>query len=78
MFDFHMHTDISFDGIGKPDETIMRRFKELGGEIVTVGSDAHDAPRVGSTAGRAMALFGSGIRLPANTISISTVSKCPT
>ena len=30
-----------------PDEAILRRFKELGGEIVTVGSDAHDAPRVG-------------------------------
>lgn len=30
-----------------PDETIMRRFKELGGEIVTVGSDAHDGSRVG-------------------------------
>ena len=30
-----------------PDETILRRFKELGGEIVTVGSDAHGADRVG-------------------------------
>lgn len=30
-----------------PDEAILRRFKELGGEIVTVGSDAHDASRVG-------------------------------
>ena len=30
-----------------PDATILRRFKELGGEIVTVGSDAHDASRVG-------------------------------
>lgn len=25
----------------------LRRFKELGGEIVTVGSDAHDASRIG-------------------------------
>ena len=30
-----------------PDETILRRFKELGGEIITVGSDAHDPSRVG-------------------------------
>lgn len=30
-----------------PSEEYLRRFKELGGEIVTVGSDAHDAFRVG-------------------------------
>lgn len=30
-----------------PTEDYLRRFKELGGEIVTVGSDAHDANRVG-------------------------------
>ncbi len=30
-----------------PDATFLRRFRELGGEIVTVGSDAHDASRVG-------------------------------
>lgn len=30
-----------------PDEEYLRRFKELGGQIVTVGSDAHDARRVG-------------------------------
>lgn len=30
-----------------PDEAVLRRFKELGGEIVTVGSDAHDSSRVG-------------------------------
>ena len=30
-----------------PDIDYMRRFKELGGEIVTVGSDAHDESRVG-------------------------------
>ena len=34
-------------GVFLPDEEIMRRFKELGGEIVTVGSDAHDVSRVG-------------------------------
>ena len=30
-----------------PDEAYLRRFKELGGEIVTVGSDAHSFDRVG-------------------------------
>jgi histidinol-phosphatase (PHP family) len=30
-----------------PDAEYLRRFKELGGEIVTVGSDAHDTSRVG-------------------------------
>lgn len=30
-----------------PDREYLRRFKELGGQIVTVGSDAHHANRVG-------------------------------
>jgi len=30
-----------------PTADIIRRFKELGGEIVTVGSDAHQSVRVG-------------------------------
>ena len=30
-----------------PDEKYLRRFRELGGEIVTVGSDAHTHDRVG-------------------------------
>ena len=30
-----------------PSAEYLRRFKELGGEIVTVGSDAHNAARVG-------------------------------
>ena len=30
-----------------PDEVYLRRFRELGGEIVTVGSDAHHPDRVG-------------------------------
>ena len=30
-----------------PPEQCLRRFKELGGQIVTVGSDAHDDKRVG-------------------------------
>lgn len=36
-----------------PDESYLRRFKELGGEIVTVGSDAHEAGRVGQYCGEA-------------------------
>lgn len=30
-----------------PGAAYLRRFKELGGEIITVGSDAHDGKRVG-------------------------------
>ena len=30
-----------------PSAEYLRRFKELGGEIVTIGSDAHDQSRVG-------------------------------
>lgn len=30
-----------------PDARYLRRFKELGGQIITVGSDAHSADRVG-------------------------------
>ena len=29
-----------------PHEFILKRYRELGGEIVTVGSDAHDKSRV--------------------------------
>lgn len=36
-----------------PGAEFFRRFRELGGEIVTVGSDAHTAGRVGQYAGRA-------------------------
>ena len=36
-----------------PYEPYFRRFKELGGEIVTVGSDAHTASRVGQYTHRA-------------------------
>ena len=36
-----------------PTEEFFRRFKELGGEIVTIGSDAHNAERVGQYSGRA-------------------------
>ncbi len=34
-------------GVFLPDMEILRRFKDLGGEIVTVGSDAHQSARVG-------------------------------
>ena len=34
-------------GVYLPDEAYLRRFRELGGDIVTVGSDAHNADRVG-------------------------------
>ena len=34
-------------GVYLPGEEYLRRFKELGGEIVTVGSDAHHSDRVG-------------------------------
>jgi histidinol-phosphatase (PHP family) len=38
-----------FDRVGEflPSEKYLRRFRELGGEIVTVGSDAHDISRLG-------------------------------
>lgn len=34
-------------GLVLPHDVYLRRFKELGGKIVTVGSDAHTAQRVG-------------------------------
>ncbi len=40
-----------------PPEIYLRRFRELGGEIVTVGSDAHNADRVGQYTHRACALL---------------------
>lgn len=39
-----------------PPEDYLRRFKELGGQIVTVGSDAHRANRVGQYMDRACEL----------------------
>ena len=44
--------EINTSGIDKgvgllPSLDFIRRFKELGGEIITVGSDAHDTSRVG-------------------------------
>ncbi|MBE6553390.1 MAG: histidinol-phosphatase HisJ family protein [Ruminococcaceae bacterium] len=37
-----------------PDAAFLRRFRELGGEIVTVGSDAHDEARVGQYVSQAL------------------------
>ena len=41
-----------------PSADYLRRFKELGGEIVTVGSDAHDPGRVGQYAPQALQILG--------------------
>ena len=35
-------------GITMPDESIIRRFKELGGKMITVGSDSHFTQHVGA------------------------------
>ena len=40
-----------------PSADYLKRFKELGGEIVTVGSDAHDPSRVGQYAPDALAIL---------------------
>lgn len=41
-----------------PPPEYLRRFKVLGGEIVTIGSDAHTAGRVGQYTDRALAILG--------------------
>ncbi len=35
-------------GITLPDESIVKRFRELGGEYITLGSDAHYAEHIGA------------------------------
>jgi histidinol-phosphatase (PHP family) len=40
-----------------PYDVYFRRFKELGGQIVTVGSDAHNWQRVGQYSNRACAIL---------------------
>jgi len=37
-----------------PDESIVRRFKELGGEYITIGSDAHFAEHLGAGINKGM------------------------
>ncbi|MBQ8237339.1 MAG: histidinol-phosphatase HisJ family protein [Oscillospiraceae bacterium] len=41
-----------------PDAEYFKRFKELGGEIVTVGSDAHNTQRVGQYTHQACRILG--------------------
>lgn len=41
-------------GVFLPDVVYLRRFRELGGSIVTVGSDAHDPSRAGQYCGEAI------------------------
>ena len=41
-----------------PGEEYLRLFKDLGGQIVTTGSDAHSPDRVGQYIGRATAMVG--------------------
>ena len=43
-------------GVYLPGEEYLRRFKELGGQIVTVGSDAHHSNRVGQYCKEACAI----------------------
>ena len=40
-----------------PSKAFLKRFKELGGEIVTVGSDAHDSSRVGQYTAEALEIL---------------------
>ncbi len=42
-----------------PDREMLELFRDLGGNIVTVGSDAHQCARVGQYAGDAVALAGA-------------------
>lgn len=46
---------VSAMGYPHPNAFILRRYKELGGEIVTVGSDSHDRSRVAADFDRAQA-----------------------
>ena len=44
-----LHTNRGVDRVGDflPSLDFIKRFRELGGEIITVGSDSHDSVRVG-------------------------------
>ena len=48
-----------FDRVGHPlpNKDFLLRFKELGGEIVTVGSDAHNLTRVGQYVPKALEIL---------------------
>lgn len=48
-------------GYPHPNTFVLQRYKELGGEIVTIGSDAHSASRVGADLDKAeSALINAG------------------
>lgn len=54
--------EINTSGVDKgvdflPSADFFRRFRELGGEIVTVGSDAHDDTRVGAHVNQALEIL---------------------
>lgn len=50
-------------GYVHPHEFILKRYKELGGEIITIGSDAHDRTRVAADFDKAeAALAAAGFR----------------
>ena len=44
-------------GVFLPDAEFLKRYKELGGEIITVGSDAHNAARVGQYVPEALSIL---------------------
>ena len=44
-------------GVFLPSADYLRRFKELGGEIITIGSDAHNTVRVGQYADHSLAII---------------------
>ncbi len=44
-------------GVFLPDKEYLKRFKELGGEIITVGSDAHNEKRVGQYSNEALEMI---------------------
>lgn len=60
--------EINTAGVGKlgyphPHPFVLRRYKELGGEIVTIGSDAHDRTRVAADFDKAeQALRNAGFK----------------
>jgi histidinol-phosphatase (PHP family) len=47
------------DAVGKflPDKDFLVRFKELGGEIITVGTDSHDERRIGQYVPQALEII---------------------
>lgn len=53
-------------GLASPDLPLVRRFREVGGEILTVGSDAHEPENVGAGIPEALAIaWQAGFRYTA-------------